>query len=185
MWRTQNLRNAWGSTMEGNYSRCKDVITSGWCLSWSPQACPPLSLDLGFLCPLGHACTTFIAMAYGQALQSSADNCHIRLSALASLDSMKGREGLVTTGSAAQALKMLWPMCKRQRSSLNLLRQQQTMLGMTWIQRSKEQSKIFSLERKDKITYLHILPFSVWPCFCLSHWVGWICPLNKIEAQDK
>lgn len=70
-------------------------------------------------------------MAYGQALQSSADNCHIRLSALAPLDSMKGREGLVTTGSAAQGLKMLWPMCKRQRSSLNLLRQQQTMLGMT------------------------------------------------------
>lgn len=28
MWRTQNLRNAWGSTVEGNRGRCKDVITS-------------------------------------------------------------------------------------------------------------------------------------------------------------
>lgn len=28
MWRAQNLRNTWGSTVEGNYSHCKDVVTS-------------------------------------------------------------------------------------------------------------------------------------------------------------
>lgn len=28
MWRAQNLRNTWGSTVEGNYSHCKDIVTS-------------------------------------------------------------------------------------------------------------------------------------------------------------
>lgn len=47
---------------------------------------------------------------------------------------MKGREGLVTTGSAAQGLKMLvmlhekqqpmlWPMCKRQKEQSKPLAQ--------------------------------------------------------------